>query len=375
MSKTLQLTQELIARPSVTPDDHGCQELLSERLRKIDFTIENIPCAGVSNLWARRGTNGPLLVFAGHTDVVATGPLEQWRFPPFNPTIADEHLYGRGAADMKASVAAMITATEAFIEENPTHNGSIAFLITSGEEGPGFDGTPKVLEKLDARNEIIDYCIIGEPTSDQQFGDTIKIGRRGSLGGDLLIKGKQGHIAYPHLAANPIHLGAAAIAELCRQEWDQGTEDFQPTSMQISNITSGTGATNVIPGELQMQFNFRFSPANTAEQLQQKVESILNNHQLNYQIQWHLSGPSYYRQAESLAEACQQIIADTTGITAQFSTSGGTSDGRFMGDNVKQIIEFGPINASIHQINERVGIAELEQLQAVYQGILQRLLH
>ncbi|MEO6825159.1 MAG: succinyl-diaminopimelate desuccinylase [Nitrosospira sp.] len=371
---TLALAQSLIACRSLTPFDSGCQEILINRLEKIGFNIERIRCGDVDNLWARRGTSAPLLCFAGHTDVVPTGPLEKWDSDPFKPEIRHDRLYGRGAADMKGSVAAFITAIEAFVAEHPDHGGSIALLITSDEEGVAVEGTVKVVEALKARNEPIDYCIVGEPTCVDVLGDTIKNGRRGSLSGTLTVKGIQGHIAYPHLAKNPIHLAAPAIAELAQTTWDNGDEYFPPTTWQISNISGGTGATNVIPGEVTMLFNFRFSTASTVESLQARVHGILDRQNIDYDLGWELSGKPYLTAGGSLVQAISSAIKTVTGIEPQLSTSGGTSDGRFIADICPQVVEMGPRNATIHKINEYVEIKDLEQLPEIYRLTLKKLL-
>ena len=371
---TLALAQELIACRSLTPYDSGCQDILIKRLKKIGFTIEKIRRGDVDNLWARRGTHAPLLCFAGHTDVVPTGPLEKWESDPFKPEIRDGRLYGRGTADMKGSLAAFITAIEIFIAEHPDHGGSIALLITSDEEGVAIDGTVRVVEALKARNELIDYCIVGEPTCVDKLGDTIKNGRRGSLSGTLTVKGIQGHIAYPHLAKNPIHLAAPAIAEMAQTEWDKGNEYFPPTTWQISNIAGGTGAANVIPGEITMLFNFRFSTASTVESLQDRVHEILNRHGLDYDLRWELSGKPYLTPRGNLVEAISGAIKTVTGTEPQLSTSGGTSDGRFIADICPQVVEMGPRNATIHKLNEYVEVTDLEQLPQIYRLTLENLL-
>ncbi|MCX7184966.1 MAG: succinyl-diaminopimelate desuccinylase [Nitrosospira sp.] len=371
---TLALAQTLIACRSPTPDDGGCQEILIGRLQKLGFQIERLRHGAVDNLWARRGTAAPLLCFAGHTDVVPTGPLEKWDSDPFTPTIRDGKLYGRGAADMKASLAAFVTAIEAFVAAHHDHSGSIALLITSDEEGVAVDGTVRVVETLGARNEPIDYCIVGEPTCVDQLGDTLKNGRRGSLSGTLTVKGIQGHIAYPHLGKNPIHLAAPAIAELAQTEWDQGNEYFPPTTWQISNINGGTGATNVIPGEVRMLFNFRFSTASTVESLKTRVHAILDRHGLDYDLLWELSGKPYLTPRGSLVEAIGRAIKNVTGIEPQLSTSGGTSDGRFIADICSQVVEFGPRNATIHKLNECVEVDDVERLAQIYRQTLENLL-
>lgn len=371
---TLSLAKTLITRRSLTPADDDCQNILISRLEKLGFNIERMRFGDVDNLWARRGNTAPVLCFAGHTDVVPTGPLEQWHNDPFTPVIQDGKLYGRGAADMKTSLAAFITAIEAFVAEHKDHKGSIALLITSDEEGPAVDGTVKVIETLKARGELLDYCIVGEPTCTDQLGDTIKNGRRGSLSGNLTIKGIQGHIAYPHLAKNPIHLSAPAIAELAQTEWDQGNEYFPPTTWHISNINGGTGATNIIPGKVNLLFNFRFSTASTVESLQTRVHSILDRHELDYDLAWELSGKPFLTPKAELANAMCDAINVVTKIEPQLSTSGGTSDGRFIADICPQVIEFGPCNATIHKINENVAINDIEPLSAIYRLTMKNLL-
>jgi succinyl-diaminopimelate desuccinylase len=374
MSKTLLLSKILIARRSLTPDDAGCQDILIERLEKLGFNIERMRFGNVDNLWARRGTASPVLAFAGHTDVVPSGPPESWFSPPFEPTIRDGMLYGRGAADMKTSIAAFITAIEAFVAEHADHKGSIALLITSDEEGIAVDGTVRVVEALQARGETLDYCIVGEPTSNKKAGDMIKNGRRGSLNGMLTIKGTQGHIAYPHLVNNPIHMVAPAIAELANTSWDQGNEYFPPTSWQISNMSSGTGATNVVPGTAEILFNFRFSTASTQQGLQDKVHEILDKHNVTYDLEWTLSGKPYITAKGSLVTAISRAIEKSYGITPELSTSGGTSDGRFITDICPQVVEFGPLNATIHKLNECVGVDDIEPLKETYQRTLEILL-
>ena len=371
---TLELVRQIIACPSVTPDDAGCMEIIAERLRPLGFSCEFINRNGVTNLWARRGTAKPLFVFAGHTDVVPTGPLDKWTSPPFAPEIRDGMLYGRGAADMKSSLAAMLTATEAFIAANPDHAGSLAFLLTSDEEGDAVDGTTIVVEALKARGESLDFCIIGEPTSVDTLGDMIKNGRRGSLSGKLTVKGIQCHIAYPHLGRNPIHLAAPAIAELGDTEWDQGNEYFPPTTWQISNIHGGTGATNVVPGSVEIKFNFRFSTASTPENLQQRLTAILDRHELDYEIAWTLGARPFLTGRGPLAEAASTAIREICGIDTELSTTGGTSDGRFIAEICAQLLEIGPVNATSHKIDECVDIAALPQLSAIYTRILEQLL-
>ena len=374
MSATLDLSRALIERPSVTPDDHGCQQLLAERLQAIGFRIEQLRFADVDNLWARRGDATPLFVFAGHTDVVPPGPLDDWDSPPFEPVIRDGLLYGRGAADMKCSIAAMVTACERFVADHPDHAGSIAFLITSDEEGPSINGTVKVIEALQARGEQIDCCLVGEPSSKTHTGDTIKNGRRGSLNGILEIRGQQGHVAYPHLADNPIHKAAPALAELSSVEWDQGNEFFPPTTLQISNIRAGSGTENVIPGVLDILFNLRFSTESTAESIKSRVEDILTRHGLDYTLTWKLSGKPFLTAAGDLVDAARTAIQAVAGIDTELSTSGGTSDGRFIAPTGAQVLELGPVNATIHQINECVNVAELDTLSAIYEEILKQLL-
>ncbi|MCW5600100.1 succinyl-diaminopimelate desuccinylase [Nitrosomonas sp.] len=371
---TLALAQTLIARRSITPVDDGCQAILIDRLKRIGFSIESMRHGEVENLWARRGSTRPIICFAGHTDVVPTGPLAQWVTDPFIPTIRNGRLYGRGAADMKTSIAACVTAIERFIQVHPQHQGSIALLITSDEEGAAVEGTVKVVETLKARGDSIDYCIVGEPTCSEKLGDTIKNGRRGSLSGNLTIKGIQGHIAYPHLAKNPIHLAAPAIAELAQTEWDRGNEYFPPTTWHISNIHGGTGATNVIPGEVNLLFNFRFSTASTIESLKQRLHDILDRHGLDYDLQWSLSGKPYLTPRGKLADALGMAIKTVTAIEPELSTTGGTSDGRFIADICSQVVEFGPCNATIHKLNEYVEVADIEQLSEIYRLTIEQLL-
>ena len=374
MPDTLQLAKALIARRSLTPDDAGCQDILIERLNKLGFNIERMRFGNVDNFWARRGTSGPIVVFAGHTDVVPTGPVENWLSPPFEPTIRDGLLYGRGAADMKTSIAAFITAIEAFIAQHPDHNGSIALLITSDEEGVAVDGTVRVVEALRARGETMDYCIVGEPTSNKLVGDMIKNGRRGSLSGTLTAKGIQGHIAYPHLVKNPIHMVAPAIAELAATTWDDGNEYFPPTSWQISNINGGTGATNVVPGTVEILFNFRFSTASAEESLKNKLCAILDRHSLEYDLRWEPSGNPYLTPRGNLVDAASAAIKQVQGFDAELSTSGGTSDGRFIASICPQVIELGPLNATIHKIDECVAVADLDALSEIYCLTLRKLL-
>jgi succinyl-diaminopimelate desuccinylase len=374
MSATLQLTQELIARASVTPTDGGCQELLASRLARVGFEIEKLRFGSVENFWARHGRAGPVLCFAGHTDVVPTGPLEEWHSDPFKPTIRDGLLYGRGAADMKSGLAAMVTATEDFIGAHPDHRGALAFLITSDEEGPSVDGTRRVVEMLRERGDQIDWCIVGEPSSESSIGDTIKIGRRGSLSGRLTVHGVQGHIAYPQLAENPVHSFAPALAELASREWDRGNEHFQPTSFQVSNLTAGTGAPNVIPGELKARFNLRYSPVQTLEALKRTVEEILTRHRVRYTLEWYVSGEPFYTAPGALSSAVSEAVQAVTGTRPTFSTGGGTSDGRFIAPMGAQVVELGVVNASIHKVNESVRIEDIDTLHAMYLSSLRNLL-
>ncbi|MEZ5523821.1 MAG: succinyl-diaminopimelate desuccinylase [Pseudomonadales bacterium] len=370
----LQLTKDLIAQPSVTPEDSNCQEMMISRLEPLGFKIERLKFGEVTNLWAVHGDSGPILAFAGHTDVVPTGPLENWQSPPFEPEIREGYLYGRGAADMKGSIAAMTVAAERFIKAHPAHSGRLAFLITSDEEGPAVDGTVKVIEYLQRQQEQIRWCVVGEPSSTDKLGDVIKNGRRGSLNGTLRIQGKQGHIAYPHLADNPIHSGCPALTELIAEQWDQGNDFFPATSFQISNMNAGTGATNIIPGTLEIVFNFRYSTEVTQEELQQRTEAILDKHQLNYQLDWQLSGLPFLTEPGELVIAAQTALKDVMGSEAQLSTSGGTSDGRFIAPTGAQVIELGPCNATIHQVNECVKVEDLEPTARIYQRIMTVLL-
>ena len=373
--KVLDHARELIARRSVTPDDAGCQDWLMARLQALGFAVETMNQGGVSNFWARRGKAAPLVCFAGHTDVVPTGPLEQWSSDPFLPVERDGQLYGRGAADMKGSIAAWLAAVEDFLAEHPEHPGSIAWLITSDEEGPAIDGTVRVVERLAARGERIDACIVGEPTCVSRFGDMMKNGRRGSLHGRLRVKGIQAHIAYPHLGKNPVHLVAPAIAELAATVWDAGNDYFPPTTWQVSNMHSGTGAANVIPGHADIAFNFRFGTASSIESLQARVRAILDRHDLEYDLEWEIGARPFLTPRGSLVDALSEATQEIAGIAPELSTTGGTSDGRFIADIAAQVVEFGPINASIHKIDEHVGIAELEQLARIYQRTLEKLLH
>ena len=371
---TLTLARELIARPSVTPEDAGCLELITARLRPLGFVCERIDTGGVSNLWARRGSAGPVLCFAGHTDVVPPGPLEVWKTPPYEPTIVDGVLYGRGAADMKSSLAAFVTSIERFVASHPEHHGSIALLLTSDEEGIATHGTVKVVEALAARGERLDYCIVGEPTSVSALGDMIKNGRRGSLSGTLRVKGQQGHVAYPQLARNPIHALAPALAELAAIEWDQGNEFFPPTTWQVSNIHAGTGANNVIPGSCELMFNFRFGSVSSADSLKTRFRAVLDQHGLEYVIDWHLSGKPFITGRGRLVAALSGAIKDNLGITTELSTTGGTSDGRFIADICAEVVEFGPVNASIHKVDECIDAAAIEPLSLVYEHTLRALL-
>lgn len=373
-SLVLSLAKELIARPSVTPADEGCQQLMADFLVPLGFKIEPMVFHDTTNLWARKGTTGPLFCFAGHTDVVPPGPASKWNTLPFEPTIIDGILYGRGAADMKGSIASMLAAVQRFVADHPDHDGSIAFLITSDEEGPFINGTPKVIETLEARQEKITWCLVGEPSSTNQVGDVVKNGRRGSLTGDLTVYGVQGHVAYPHLAENPVHLAMPALAELAAKQWDQGNAFFPATSFQIANINAGTGASNVIPGELQVQFNFRYSTELTDTQIKQQVIELLERHGLRYELKWTLSGQPFLTGSGKLVEATQNAIKAVTGRTTELSTSGGTSDGRFIAPTGAQVVELGPINATIHKVNECVNVADLETLSDIYYSMMQHLL-
>ncbi len=370
----LALSHDLIARASVTPEDGGCQDLLATRLAAAGFRIEPLAWGKVNNLWARRGSDGPLFCFAGHTDVVPTGPLDAWRTPPFQPTVVDGELVGRGACDMKCAIAAMVVACERFLARHPDPAGSIAFLLTSDEEGPAIDGSVRVVEHLRQRGERLDYCVIGEPTSVDAVGDMLKNGRRGSLSGRLVVKGKQGHIAYPHLAANPVHLLAPALAELTATRWDDGNEDFQPTAWQVSNIHAGTGAGNIIPGTVEVQFNFRFAPTSTASGLRDRLEAILRRHGLQFDLQWTLGGEPFHTGRGRLVDVAIASIRAATGLTPDVSTTGGTSDGRFIKDICGELIEFGARNATAHAVDERVSVETPALLAGIYEGMLERLL-
>ena len=375
MSRTLELTQDLMSRRSVTPADEGCQALMIERLRAAGFQIEPLPFGNVENFWAWHGQDGePVLCFAGHTDVVPTGPLEEWRSDPFVPTVRDGMLYGRGAADVKSGLAAMVTATEAFVAAHPRHRGRIAFLITSDEEGPSVDGTKRIAQLFAERGERIDWCVVGEPSSERTLGDTIKIGRRGSFSGRLTVHGVQGHVAYPQLAENPVHTLAPALAELTRHVWDQGNEHFEPTSFQISNLNAGTGAPNVIPGELKARFNLRYSPVQTLEGLKSTVEGILARHGVRYSLEWYLSGEPFYTPPGTLSAAVSAAVAAVTGSAPRFSTGGGTSDGRFIAPLGAEVVELGVVNATIHKVNECVRVADIDALHQMYFNLLVNLL-
>ena len=374
MSATLELAKSLISRASVTPDDNGCQALMIDRLEKIGFKIHPLKFGDVDNFWATHGDTGPIFSFAGHTDVVPAGDDDAWKTPPFEPTVKDGLLFGRGAADMKGGLASMLVATENFIEKNPNHKGTVAFLITSDEEGVAVNGTVKVMDYLKNNNQKIDYCLLGEPSSTSVLGDVIKNGRRGSLNALLRVKGKQGHIAYPHLAENPIHLVTSALNDLCQQQWDNGNEYFPATSFQISNIHSGSRVTNVIPGEVEIMFNFRYSTETTKEELQKKVNDILDSHKLNYFIDWSHSGYPFLTPKGELVSACVDAIEKIKLIKPELSTSGGTSDGRFIAQEGTQVVELGPINATIHQVDESVLVQDLEDLSKIYSQILANLL-
>jgi succinyl-diaminopimelate desuccinylase len=374
MSQTLELTQNLMARRSVTPADEGCQDVMIGRLEALGFRVERLRYGNVDNFWARRGSGGPVFCFAGHTDVVPTGPLEEWRTDPFLPSVRDGMLFGRGAADMKSGLAAMITATEEFVATHPQHKGTLADLITSDEEGPSVDGTKRVVETLSSRNEHIDWCIVGEPSSEQIIGDTIKVGRRGSFSGRLTVHGVQGHVAYPQLAENPVHTLAPALAELTSRAWDQGTEHFQPTTFQVSNLNAGTGAPNVIPGELKARFNLRYSPVQTQERLKEAVEGILRKHGVRFTIEWYVSGEPFYTPPGRLSDAVGAAVQDVAGSRPKLSTGGGTSDGRFIAPLGAQVVELGVVNTTIHKVNECVRIEEIDALHRMYVNVLRNLL-
>ena len=374
MPGALELAQDLIRRRSVTPDDAGCQELLAARLKAAGFSCETVRCGAVTNLWARRGTGRPLLCFAGHTDVVPTGPLDEWQSDPFAPTIREGKLYGRGAADMKSSIAAFVVAAEEFARERPKHAGSIALLLTSDEEGPSIDGTVKVVELLKQRGDTLDYCIIGEPSSAKTLGDTVRVGRRGSLSAKLTVRGVQGHVAYPEQVKNPIHLLAPALAEIAATTWDQGNEFFPPTSFQVSNLNAGTGAENVVPGSALILCNFRFSTASTEASLKERFEAVLRKHGLDYSIAWTLGGKPFLSRAGKLTEAVKKSVQANCGLSPELSTGGGTSDGRFIIDICPEVVELGPINATVHKLNEHVEVATLEKLPRIYLDILRNLL-
>ncbi len=371
---TLALTQELIRRPSVSPEDHGCLLLIAQRLEALGFQIEHMPFGPVENLWARHGSGPPLLCFAGHSDVVPSGPREEWQTDPFEPTVKGDVLYGRGAADMKSGLAAMVTASERFVEAHPGHRGTLAFLLTSDEEGPSVDGTRRVMQVLEERGEKIDWCVVGEPTSTDRLGDTVKIGRRGSLSGKLTVHGIQGHVAYPHLADNPVHALAPALAELSARTWDKGNQYFQSTTFQVSNLNAGTGAPNVIPGELRARFNIRFSTEQTVEQLQNTVTEILDRHKVNYTLEWFVSGLPFFTPPGELSQAAERAVLESTGHKPQLSTTGGTSDGRFIAPTGAQVVELGVINATIHKVNENVRVEDIGVLSVMYQRIMELLL-
>ena len=374
MNNTLELAKSLISQASVTPDDNGCQSIMIERLKKIGFEIHPLKFGDVDNFWATRGNSGPIFAFAGHTDVVPAGNEDAWNTSPFEPTIKGDYLYGRGAADMKGGLASMVTATENFVQDNPDHNGTIAFLITSDEEGVAINGTVKVMDYLNENDTKIDYCLLGEPSSTSITGDVIKNGRRGSLNGVINVNGQQGHVAYPHLAKNPIHFIAPALNDLCLQEWDSGNEYFPATSFQISNFHSGGGVTNVVPGEAKVMFNFRYSTETTKEELMAKVHEILDNHKIDYTLDWHHSGNPFLTPVGDLVSACVSAIEETKDITPELSTSGGTSDGRFIAKEGTQVVELGPVNATIHQINESILVKDLEDLSSIYTKVLTRIL-
>ena len=374
MNNTLDLAKSLISQASITPDDKGCQSIMIERLKKIGFKVHSLKFADVDNFWATRGSSGPIFAFAGHTDVVPAGNEDEWNTVPFEPTIKDGYLYGRGAADMKGGLAAMVTATESFVKDNPNHKGTIAFLITSDEEGVAINGTVKVMDYLKENNQKIDFCLLGEPSSTSVTGDVIRNGRRGSLNGVINVNGKQGHVAYPHLAKNPIHLFSQALSDLCSQEWDSGNEYFPATSFQVSNIHSGDGVTNVIPGKAKIMFNFRYSTETTKEELMAKVHEILDNHKIDFTIDWSHSGYPFLTPVGDLVSACISAVEETKDITPELSTSGGTSDGRFIAQEGTQIVELGPVNATIHQVNESILVEDLEDLSHIYSKVLSKIL-
>ena len=374
ISETLALAQALIRKPSVTPDDKGCQRLLSDALEPYGFVPEFMQFGDVQNLWMKHGTNPPLFVFAGHTDVVPTGPEEQWAYPPFSGDVIDGMLHGRGAADMKGSLAAMVTACQRFVQAHPNHPGSIALLLTSDEEGPAVDGTVRVIDALSARNEMIDWCVVGEPTSSERLGDTVKNGRRGSLGGTLTVRGIQGHVAYPHLADNPIHRLSRIVSELCATHWDDGNEYFPATTFQVSNIEGGTGATNVVPGDAQAKFNLRFCPDSSASSLEERIESACKRHADSFEIDWSPLGLPYQTLPGSLLSAVEDSLKEITGHPPRLSTDGGTSDGRFIAPTGAQVVELGPLNRTIHQVDEVVNADDLDTLSDVYEKVLDRIL-
>lgn len=373
-SPTAQLAVQLISKKSVTPEDAGCQDLIAERLERVGFKVEKLPLADTQNLWASHGQGAPLMVLVGHTDVVPSGPLELWDTSPFEPTIRDGILYGRGAADMKGALAALVVAAEQFITRNPQHAGTLAFLLTSDEEATGENGTAPIVQQLVNRGETIDLCLVAEPSSVDTVGDTVKVGRRGSLSGRLIVKGIQGHVAYPHKAKNPIHLFAPALAKLCAQTWDQGNEFFPPTSFQVSNINAGTGADNVIPAHLETLINFRFSPEVTHEELKQRVKTVLDEHHFEYELTWRLSGEPFLTRGGALVEAVKAAVKQELHLEPELSTSGGTSDGRFVAKTGAQVVELGPINATIHKVNEHVRLDDLDALTRTYQNVFQRIL-
>ena len=374
LSAATLLTQDLVSRPSLTPCDAGCQDLIATRLERVGFQLEKLRFGDVENLWARRGTTAPLLCFVGHTDVVPTGPRDAWHSDPFNPEIRDGVLYGRGVADMKSGLAAMVTATETFVGEQPRHGGSIGFLITSDEEGPSIDGTKRVVETLIARATHIDWCIVGEPSGERQTGDTLKIGRRGSLSGRLVVHGVQGHVAYPQRADNPVHRVAPALAELAAHAWDQGSEHFPPTTFQVANISAGTGALNVIPGELRMDFNLRYAPVQSVADLQRGIEDILRRHGLRYSLDWQFAAEPFYTRPGRLTEGVSAAVKTVSGLEPALATTGGTSDGRFIAPTGAEVVELGVPNASIHMVNEGVRLADIDALHAMYVQLLRNLL-